>query len=220
MRANGTYKIVRFGGRYVNTQNCGTWLAQMPTIIKRRRTMKNVLTMMMVMCLTLPANAVVTQPVRLSIRKPRPFAKCVKKQNEPSIYVAIAALAAFGALCAIAGFAAARENNEDVICKERMKGFNEGVASTRIFRPEPKPEPEELERVFVEGREFERGKLGLPKLADDPNIKVIPVQEVEGSMTAEWEKGYREGMRVAYNMQRTAPGTLPRVSNFIEPEEE
>jgi hypothetical protein len=66
VRTNRTYKIIRFGSRYVNTQNCGTWLAQMPTIIKRRCTVKNVLTMMMVICLTLPANAVAAQSAKLN----------------------------------------------------------------------------------------------------------------------------------------------------------
>jgi hypothetical protein len=79
VRTNRTYKIIRFGSRYVNTQNCGTWLAQMPTIIKRRRTMKNVLTMMMVMCLTLPVNAVVTKPVKLNTQKPQVTVRIANK---------------------------------------------------------------------------------------------------------------------------------------------
>jgi hypothetical protein len=175
--------------------------------------MKKVMVLMLALGLAVPANAVVIQPAKSNTR-----VNCIKKKHEPSIPVAIAALVTFGVLCAGVGFIVCRE---DIICKEskeRMKGFNQGVASTRIFRP--KPEPEELESVFMEGRDFERGKLGLPKLVDDPNIKVIPVQKAESMMAAEREKGYKEGMRVAYGMRRTAPGTLPRVSNFIEPEEE
>jgi hypothetical protein len=42
----------------------------MPTIIKRRNTMKNVLAMMMVICLTLPVNAAVTKSARLNTHKP------------------------------------------------------------------------------------------------------------------------------------------------------
>jgi hypothetical protein len=57
-------------------------LHKSPTIIKRRCTMKNVLTVMMVICLTLPANAVVTKSAQLSTHKPQPAVKIVNNATK------------------------------------------------------------------------------------------------------------------------------------------
>jgi hypothetical protein len=102
---------------------------------------------MMVICLTLPANATAIRRAKLNIRKPRPFANRLKKKDDMSIYGTIAALVGWTTVVFMAGFFVCNEKKKEVTEEALHKEFNRGMQSVyqnrRGLGIPDSPEPDE-----------------------------------------------------------------------------